>query len=77
MKTSPLPKKRSNIPPAPKHGAHDKPMEKQRNPTPETPIDPEDPLGVGMQDHEIEPWENEDERLLRDESEDPDAPQNL
>ena len=74
-------KKKNNLHPLTlpsKHGVHEKPSAQQNIPagSEKEPIDPEDPL-TGDLDNEQIPWETDEERMLRDESEDPDAPRSL
>ena len=61
-----------------KHGVHVKPGTQQsiHSGSDKEPIDPEDPLTGDLGTEQI-PWETEEERMLRDESEDPDAPRSL
>ena len=71
------PKKQKIVAPLPKHGSHEKQPESPSLATSLDPQDPEDPLGSYDTDYTVQPWENEDERDLRTEAEDPDAPQSL
>jgi len=68
----------STIAPLPKHGVHVPPG--LNRPVPQgsdvKSTDPEEPLDEPMDLDEL-PWESADERTLRDESEDPDAPLSL
>ncbi len=71
-----LPKQKTGQPPRPKHGAHPK-YEKKETPAVSPPADPEDPLGEESVEGDQLLWQNEDERELRPEWEDPDAPTSL
>jgi len=68
----------SNIVPPPKHGVHV--SSAFNRPVPHgsdiEKTDPEEPLDESIDPDEL-PWESEDERTLRDESDDPDAPRSL
>jgi hypothetical protein len=73
------PKKNTISPVQPaKHGVHDRPdsSSSQKPVSDLIPADVEDPL-TDRFDPEVMPWESEEERTLRDESEDPDAPRSL
>jgi hypothetical protein len=69
-------KQKTDQPPIPKHGAHPK-YEKKQMPAVSPPADPEDPLVEESIEGDQLLWENEDERDLRPEWEDPDAPTSL
>lgn len=69
-------KQKSALPPRPKQGVHH-PHEPELTHTPEKPDDPEDPFAEEKPDPDQLPWENEGERELRPEWEDPDAPTSL
>jgi hypothetical protein len=74
-----LPKKNATTPIQPaKHGVHDRPgsFSTQEPVSDQVPADAEDPL-IDPADPEVMPWESDEERMLRDESEDPDAPRSL
>jgi hypothetical protein len=71
------PKKQKIVAPLPKHGSHEKQPESSSLETSFEPQDTEDPLWSPDADYTVQPWENEDERNLRTEAEDPDAPQSL
>lgn len=70
-------KKKKGITPLPKHGAHEKRPEAPSRITDDHPLDPEDPQWPPDTDPTLQPWEDEDERELRSEADDPDAPQTL
>ncbi|MBM3432163.1 MAG: hypothetical protein FJX92_04055 [Bacteroidetes bacterium] len=59
-----------------KHGVHPK-HEQNSAPAALQPSDPEDPLSEADADKDLIRWEDADERDLRPEWEDPDAPQSL
>lgn len=69
-------KRKTDLPPRPKHGVHLK-YEPGSTHTPDKPNDPEDPFTEKEPDPDQLPWENEGERELRPEWEDPDAPTSL
>ena len=58
-----------------KHGTHAK-QTSHRPSVEQPPSDIEDPFADDMEPEQLS-WESEDERTLRDESEDPDAPRSL
>lgn len=71
-------KKKKIITPPPKHGVHEKKTEAPSgSPYTAAHLDPEDPQWPPDIDPTLQPWENEDERELKSEAEDPDAPQSL